>query len=229
MGITARQKQALRCIGEFQLREGFPPSVREMCAAMGISSPGSMHKHTKALEQRGYLRKLVGKKRAWSLTDKAWDLLGKPPSGAQFLETQAEKDSRASPHTTPLIGRIAAGTPILAEENREDELPVDPALFGSSDAFAIRVQGDSMKDAQIQDGDLAIIRPQKYAENGQITAVLVEGTESEATLKIWRRHGDTIELHPANDAYEPLVFRGPERGAVGIQGVLIGVIRLRPR
>ena len=192
-----------------------------MCIAMGISSPGSMHKHTRALEQKGYLRKLAGKKRALSLTDKAWDFLGEPSHNPMRSEREVRRGPSSFRRTMPLIGRIAAGTPILAQENREEELPVDPVLFGSEDAFAIRVQGDSMKDAQIQDGDLAIIRPQEYAENGQITAVIVEGIESEATLKIWRHGDDIIELYPANESYEPLVFRGPERAAVEIQGVFL--------
>ena len=204
MGITTRQKEILRFIENFQAREGFPPSVREICKAMGLSSAGSLIKHLRALELQGRLTSTPGKKRAWKL-------IGRP-----------------SHVSLPLVGRIAAGTPILAEENRENDLPVDPRLFGSEKVFALWVKGDSMIDAQIRDGDFAIIRPQHDAENGEIVAVLVEGVESEATLKILRRNNGGLELHPANDAYQPLVFNGADRAKVRILGKLVGIIRPRP-
>lgn len=197
----------------FQRGHGFPPSVREICAGLRLQSPGSMQRHLNALTHEGFIEKDPGKKRAWKLTDKAWEFVGHP---------------RAQSPAIPLVGRIAAGTPILAAENREDELPIDPKLFGSDDAFALRVQGDSMKDAHIRDGDLAVIRPQDDAENGRIVAVMVEGLEAEATLKILRRTDEGLELHAANDAYEPLVFTGTERSRVKVLGRLVGVIRTRP-
>lgn len=211
MAITARHKEILECVGKFQTREGFPPSVREICEALGLKSPGSMHKNLQALEADGFLEKPPGKKRALKLTGRAWNLIGGP----------------SSPHI-PLIGRIAAGTPILAHENREEDLPVNPTMFGSEEAFALRVRGDSMKDAQIRDGDLAVIRPQDDAENGQIVAVMVEGVEPEATLKILRRNNGGVELHAANEEYGPLIFKGEERSKVKILGKLIGVIRTKP-
>jgi len=175
---------------------------------MERSSAGSMHKHLQKLETEGYLERMPGKKRTWKLTPKAWDLVGRP-----------------LPPSIPLVGQIAAGTPILAEENREDDLPVDPALFGHGQAFALRVKGDSMIDAQIRDGDLAIIRPQDDAEDGQIVAVQVEEMEPEATLKVFRRGRETVELHPANPLYQPFVFKGKERSKIKILGRFIGLIR----
>ena len=204
MGLTARQKEILRFIENFQAREGFPPSIREMCKALGLVSAGSLIKHLRALESQGRLTGSPGKKRAWKLT------------------------YRSSHVAVPLIGQIAAGTPILAQENREDDLPVDPKLFGSEKAFALRVRGDSMIDAQIRDGDFAIIRPQNDAENGEIVAVLVEGMEAEATLKILRRGDDYLELHSANEGYRPLAFVGSNRAKVRILGKLAGIIRPRP-
>lgn len=204
MGITTRQEEILRFIENFQAREGFPPSIREMCKALGLVSAGSLIKHLRALESQGRLTGTPGKKRAWKLTDR-------------------------HPHVSvPLIGQIAAGTPILALENRENDLPVDPKLFGSEKAFALKVRGDSMIDAQIRDGDFAIIRPQHDAENGEIVAVLVEGMEAEATLKILHRTNHYLELHSANDAYRPLVFKGSDRGKVRVLGKLVGIIRPRP-
>jgi repressor LexA len=204
MSITERQQQILEYMKSYQIREGFPPTVREICKALGLVSPGSLIKHLQALEREGRLAKVLGKKRAWKLID------------------------RSSPFFIPLIGRIAAGTPILAEQNREDYLPVDPHLFGSHEAFALRVKGDSMIDAQIREGDLAIIRPQSDAESGEIVAAQVEGVEPEATLKILRRRNGDIELQPANPAYKTQLFRGEARAKVKILGKLIGVIRPKP-
>ncbi len=204
MAITTRQTEILHFIANFQAREGFPPSVREICKALGLVSPGSLLKHLRALELQGLLSGTPGRKRAWKLT-------GRPPQVS-----------------VPLIGRIAAGTPILAEENRETDLPVDPKLFGSEKVFALWVKGDSMIDAQIRDGDFAIIRPQNEAEEGEIVAVLVEGVEPEATLKALRRTNEGLELHSANDAYPPLIFKGSDQAKVRILGKLVGIIRPRP-
>jgi len=201
MGITDRQKEILDFIGAFQAREGFPPSIREICRALGLASPGSLIRHLRVLETKGLLSSIPGKKRAWKLTH------------------------QRSPFSVPLIGQIAAGTPILAEENREDDLPVDPKLFGSDEAFALRVRGDSMIGAQIRDGDLAVIRPQEDAGNGEIVAVIVEGLEPEATLKVLRRGKQNLELHAANPAYVPLVFKGRDMAKVKILGKLVGIIR----
>lgn len=205
MGITTRKKEIIDYITAFQYREGFPPSLREICKALGLQSPGSLIKHMRSLELEGYIKRIPGKKRAWKVSG-FW-----------------------SPIRIPLIGQIAAGTPILAEENREDDLPVDPRFFGSHDAFALRVRGDSMMEAQIRDGDLAIIRPQDDAENGCIVAVLVEDLETEATLKIFQRKNENLELHSANSSYAPLVFKGNDRHRVRVLGKLIGVIRSKPQ
>ncbi len=204
MSLTKRQQEVLSFIEKFHAAEEHPPTVREICEGLGVTSPGSLIKHLQALERKGHLTHFPGKNRAWKLT------------------------RRRSPVSVPLIGQIAAGTPILAAENREDDIPVDPKLFGSDEAFALRVRGDSMIGAQIRDGDLAIIRPQVQAENGEIVAVLVEGMESVATLKVFRRRNGDVELLPANPAYEPLIFSGDGRSKVKILGKLIGVIRAKP-
>lgn len=199
--MTDRQEQLLRFIAEFKRRRLSSPSLEEMCKALGVTSRGSLLKHVRALEKEGYLTLTSGKKRDWNLTPKAWNLFGRV----------------ASP-SIPLVGHIAAGTPILAEENREGELPVDPALFGSSEAFALRVRGDSMIEAHIRDGDLAIIRPQRDAQNGEIVAVEVDGLEAEATLKVLRAVRGRVELHPANSSYKPLIYEGDECSRVRVSG-----------
>ena len=188
---------------KYHARQGFYPTVREICAALGLASPGSLQKHLRALEEEGRLTRTPGKKRTW-------------------------KPTRNTPlRGIPLLGRIAAGTPLLAEENRDAELPVDPSVFGCDSTFALTVRGDSMIGVHIQDGDLAIIRPQEEVEEGQVAAVLVEGTEPEATLKIVRRRRDRVELHPANPEYSPLVFTGVDQARIRILGRLVGVIRTR--
>lgn len=185
----------------FQQEEGYPPTVREICKRIGLASAGSLLKHMRSLEEAGFIEHSPGKKRAWKLKD------------------------QPSPLWIPVLGRIAAGAPILAEENKEFELSIDPGLFGSREAFALKVKGDSMIDAQIRENDLAIIRPQNDVENGQVAAAMVEGLESEATLKIIKKTKDTIELRPANPDYESLIFRGKERSKVKILGKMVGLIR----
>ncbi len=201
MSITTRQKQLIDFIERCQRKEGVSPSIRDMCAALGLASPGSLLRHLQILESKGHVTRLPGKKRTWRLTNRTRDI------------------------SIPLIGRIAAGEPILAEETVEDNLPFDPRFFGAEDAFALLVKGDSMTGEQIRDGDLAIIRQQSDAEDGEIVVCLVEGLESEATLKILRRNNGNIELRPANPTYEPLIFEGKDRAKVRILGKLIGVIR----
>jgi repressor LexA len=204
MSTTPRQQEILDFMRAYQEVNGFPPALREICSELGLTSPGSLIKHIRALELQGHLSRVPGKKRAWKLS--RLSLRG----------------------SIPLIGQIAAGTPILAEENREDELPVDPKFFGYEQAFALRVRGDSMINAQIRDGDLAILRPVQEAENGEIVAVQVEGLVQEATLKIFRRRNRDVALHPANPAYEPLIFSGDDLARIKILGKLIGIIRARP-
>jgi repressor LexA len=201
MEITERQKEILTFIQVFHSQEGGPPSLREMCRGLGLASSGSLLVTLRTLETKGYLVRNPGKNRRWQLANRQ-------PSAC-----------------IPLIGQIAAGEPILADQNKETDLPIDPKLFGTQDVFALRVRGDSMRDAHVLNGDLAVIRPQSTAENGEIVAVLVEGLEAEATLKIFRRNNGDIELHPANSMYQVLCFNGKERGKVQILGKLVGIIR----
>ncbi len=201
---TTRRKQILDFMERYQSEKGFPPSVRDMCAALGLASHGSLLRHLQVLEAEGYLTRMPGMKRTWRLTN------------------------RNPMNSIPVLGRIAAGQPILAEQNVEDNLPFDPKFFGSENAFALLVKGDSMTGEQIRDGDLAIVRQQPDAEDGEIVAVLVEGLETEATLKILRRNDASIELHSANPAYQPLIFKGKDRARVRILGKLIGVVRRKP-
>ena len=199
--LAPRQSGVLNYIREYQGEFGISPSVREICKRFKLKSPGGIHRILHVLIDNGYLLSTPGKKTAWRFPDGAI----KP--------------------SIPLVGKIAAGTPIAAIEHHDDELPFDPSFFGSGSCFALRIQGDSMIQAHIVDGDIAIIRQQSKANNKQIVAAMVEGLLPEATLKIFYRKKGQIELVAANESFPPLAFKGKEQKIVQILGVLVGVIR----
>jgi repressor LexA len=205
MKPTESQQRVLDYIKRHLEERGQSPSVLEICAGLGLKSHGSLIKHLRALESLGLLEHTPGRTRSWMPV--GWS----PGAGA-----------RAG---IPLLGRIAAGTPILAQEDREEELPMDPAMFGSRDCLALRVRGDSMIGAGILNGDIAVIEPGEGAEPGSIVAVLVGGLEAEATLKRYRDDGRIIRLEAANPEIPDLVFKGEDRERVRVVGRLKGVIR----
>ena len=210
--LSTRQREVLDFIRETVADRQYPPSVREIGDALGLSSPSTVHAHLSALVKYGYLRRDPSKPRAIEVVDDS-------PSVTALPERDAVRD-------VPLVGQIAAGTPILAEEQVEDVFPLPQALVGNGPVFMLRVKGDSMIEAQIRDGDLAVIRPQAEAKNGDIAAVLIEGIEPEASLKTIRRGPGRLELLPANADYEPLVFEGRDIERVRILGRLVGLIRV---
>jgi len=205
MDITRRQAEVLQYVRSHQEKFGITPTVREICDHFGLTGPAGIHRILHVLVEKGCLSSSAGKKRSWRI-----------PGGF-------------TGKSIPLIGRIAAGRPILAIENREEELPVDPSIFGADNCFALQVQGDSMIDVHIKDGDLAIIRPQNQADSGEIVAVIIEDIEHEATLKILRRNQYKTELLSANRAYPPIVFSGRQRSRIRIIGKFVGVIRREPK
>ena len=199
--LTPRQKSVLDFIIAFQQEHRMAPTVREICAHLGLSGPAGIHRILGVLKDQGYIISEPGKKRSWRVS--------KENTGKGI----------------PLVGTIAAGVPLEAIENFEEELAVSPRMFGCDNCFGLRVSGDSMIEAHILDGDLAIIRPQQRVENGEIAAVTVEGTLPEATLKIVRRDRSSLSLVPANSAHSPLVFKGPQRKQVAVIGKLVGIVR----
>ncbi|MFH1147659.1 MAG: transcriptional repressor LexA [Pseudomonadota bacterium] len=200
MELTARQKGVLEFIRDHHERFGIPPSVREICANLGLRGPAGIHRILNVLIAKGYLTAIAGKKRSWCLTNTA-----KP--------------------RIPVLGRIAAGTPIEAIADNGEDLPLDPEIFGCDECFVLRVQGDSMVDAHIIDGDFAVIRPQDIARSGEVVAVMVECLLPEATLKTLRRKRNVTELHAENSAYPPLVFKGREQKRIRIIGKFVGLVR----
>lgn len=186
--ITPRQREILGFIEAQVLDRGYPPSVREIGEAVGLTSPSTVHSHLNTLERLGYLRRDPTKPRAIEVR---WD----PNSGAVM--------ERRPVRHVPLVGDVAAGTDVLAEENVEELLPVPLDFTGDGELFMLRVRGDSMIDAGILDGDFVIAVQQPTATNGDI--VVAGLPDGDATVKTFRSDGRTIELLPSNPRFEPIV------------------------
>jgi len=200
--LTPRQQSVMDFIRLHQRDEGMAPTVREICTCLGLKGPAGVHRILNVLIDKGYLLTTPGKKRSWRPAN---EIAGS---------------------TIPLLGSIAAGLPLEATENKEEDLPLDPRMFcRDENCFALRVQGDSMIGAHIMEGELAIIRSSAAARDGEIVAALIEDILPEATLKILRKKPNRTELEAANPAYPPLVFAGEEQERIHILGTLVGVIR----
>lgn len=203
--ITARQQQVLEFI-ESQMRErGFPPSVREIGSAIGLTSPSTVHSHLNTLQRLGYLRRDPTKPRAIEVR---WD----PNSGAVM--------ERRPVRHVPLVGDVAAGTDVLAEENVEEILPVPADFTGEGELFMLRVRGDSMIEAGILDGDFVIAVQQPVASENDIVVAGIPG--GEATVKRFSRQPGKITLVPANSSMEPMEFADED---VTIYGRVVTVMR----
>jgi repressor LexA len=204
--LTARQQEIWQYLAEYVDEHGYPPTVREIGDAVGLASPSTVHAHLANLERAGFLRRDPTKPRAIELV------------GRRKAEAQAA--SRETPRL-PLVGQIAAGGPLLAEEAIEDEIAV-PEPLGRDADFLLRVKGDSMIEAGILDGDIVVVQRQQDASNGEIVVALVGDDDSadEATVKTFHREAGRIRLQPENSALEPLY---PEN--VQILGKVTGVFR----
>jgi repressor LexA len=206
-GLTDRQRQILEFIAEAVAERGYPPSVREVCDALGLASSSTVHSHFQALQKKGYIRIDPTKPRAI-------EILFDPETGLAAERRPAK--------SVPLLGRIAAGAPILAEENVEEIYPMPSDLVGDGNVFMLEVHGESMIDAGIMDGDFVIIRQQPTAHSGEIVAALIPGEfEAEATVKTIRHKGSAIMLEPANPTMEP--FQAP--ADTEILGKVVAVLR----
>jgi repressor LexA len=213
--LTDRQRQVLDYIGRSIERRGYPPTLREIGEHMGIRSTNGVNDHLKALEKKGYLAREDLKSRALRPLD---GLSGSP------MALQAGKDQFVD---VPLLGRVAAGTPILAVEQAEDTVRVDRFFLGRAgesgrEVFALRVKGDSMIEAGIFDGDFLFVRKQADAKRGDIVVAMIDG---EATVKYYQPEGDAIVFKPANRAMAPIVVRRRDFKSVNLLGVVIGVYR----
>ncbi|HEU5112461.1 MAG TPA: transcriptional repressor LexA [Acidimicrobiia bacterium] len=202
--LTERQQQVLEYIRQTVAERGYPPSVREIGEAVGLSSPSTVHSHLSALVSAGAIKRDPTKPRAIMIV------------AEEAVTTQAQDDRVRD---IPLLGRIAAGTPILAAEHVEEVLPLPVDLVGNDPVFLLEVKGDSMIGAGILDGDLVAVRSQKDARDGDIVAALIDGDE--ATVKRLRRHEGNVILEPANPAYEPMVYSD----GVELVGKVVSVLR----
>jgi repressor LexA len=192
--LTDRQQQVLRFISDFTRRTGYPPTVREIAAELQLSSPSTVHVHLANLERLGLIRRDPSKPRALELVD-----------------------APRPPRPLPLVGQVAAGVPLLAEQNIEEYVEVPTFLRRADDDFLLRVEGDSMIEAGIHNDDLIVVHPQPSADNGDIVVALVG---DEATTKRFFREGGRIRLQPENDLYEPIVL-----DSVDLVGRVVGVLR----
>ncbi|MGG7644557.1 transcriptional repressor LexA [Rhodovulum sp. YNF3179] len=227
--LTKKQRELLEFIHKRLQKDGVPPSFDEMKEALDLRSKSGIHRLITALEERGFINRLAHRARAIEIV-KLPDAMEPQGFAPRVIEGDGGVANRPEAAMTvdpvhaldlPVMGRIAAGTPIEAISHASHHVAVPGAMLGSSGHhYALEVKGDSMIEAGINDGDIVVIREQDSAENGEIVVALVEGEE--ATLKRLRRKGDMIALEAENPAYETRVYRADQ---VAVQGRLVGLIR----
>jgi repressor LexA len=201
--LSPRQREVLAFIQRFTQAHGMPPTRGDIAEGLGLKNRQGIDQHLKALAAKGAIELLPGISRGIRLRE------------------PAKTTSRSAERGLPLLGRIAAGSPILAEENIDEHVNVDPGLFRPHADFLLRVRGDSMKDADILDRDLLAVHRTSQVRNGQI---VVARLGNEATVKYYRRQGDLVRLLPANPAYKPIEIDLGQR-ELTIEGLAVGVIR----
>lgn len=199
--ITKRQQQAFEFICAFTAEHGYPPSVREIGSAIGLSSPSTVHSHLHKLEEAGYIKRDPNKPRAIEICEDAKTRAKQSPK-----LVEVKQDVNTNTVTLPLVGRVAAGLPILAEQNVEEVMTLPTNVVGDSSSFILRVRGESMINAGIFDGDYIVVREQHVAHNGEIVVALIEDS---ATVKTFYREKDRIRLQPENDTMEPIYAINP--------------------
>ena len=200
LNLTKRQQEIFEYIKRYSARHGYPPSVRDIGKAIGLTSSSTVHAHLANLEKLGLLRRDPSKPRA-----------------IELLVDRAKRAARPALGQLPLVGQVAAGQPVLAEENIEDYVSIPEIAGGEEGEYVLRVSGDSMKDAGIFEGDYVVVRPQQTAQDGEIVVALVG---EEATVKRLYREADHVRLQPENEAMEPIRIR-----EVTVLGRVVGVCR----
>jgi repressor LexA len=198
--LTEKQARVFKFIRKYKEESGYPPTVREITENLGLSGPNSAKKFLDILERKGWIKKTAKSSRAIEILSEAKKVL---------------------PYMVPVVGNIQAGAPILAIENIEENIAIDPSLAGDKDTFFLKVQGNSMIDAHIMDGDLAMVRPQSTVEQGEIAAVLIG---EEATIKYFFKENEFIRIQPANPRMEPILIQ-EDKEQVKIIGKITGIVR----
>ena len=206
--ITKRQMQIYEYIKDYQKENGYPPCVREMAGAVGLSSPSTVHAHLSALEDHGLIKRDASKPRAL-------EVFNEDGSSAKLASVESAPDRGTI--ALPLIGRVAAGLPILAEQNVEDTFTLPVEIATDSSSFILEVHGNSMINAGIFNGDFIIVREQRSAMNGEIVVAMIDG---EATVKTFYKERGRVRLQPENDAMEPIYAENPQ-----ILGKVVALLR----
>lgn len=210
LNLTKRQQEIFDFIKRYSGEHGYPPTVRDIGKAVGLASSSTVHAHLSNLEKIGLLRRDPAKPRAIELLDKA---VGNAVENVRSI---------VRPGGLPLVGHVAAGQPVLAEENIEEYIPVPQVAGGEDGEYLLRVRGDSMVDAGIHDGDILFVRRQETANRGEIVVALVG---DEATVKRFFQERDHIRLQPENKRLGPIYVRRGEMGGFRILGVVVGLFR----
>ncbi len=213
--LTPRQEAILAFVEREVASKGYPPSVREIGEAVGLSSSSTVHSHLRTLEKKGYIRRDPSKPRALEILDLASSF----PRNGMIKATAVSSSSTDSRHinAVPILGRVAAGLPILAEGNLEDTIPLPTQFVGDGELFMLEVQGDSMIGAGILSGDYVVVQSQETARNGEIIVAMIE---DEATVKRFEKASDHVKLISENPDFEPIITRD-----VSIVGKVTAVFR----
>ena len=198
LNLTKRQQEIFEYIKKYSARYGYPPTVRDIGKAIGLASSSTVHAHLSNLEKVGLLRR--------------------DPTKPRAIELLVDKAKRAASGGIPVVGRVAAGQPVLADENIEDYVQIPPLAGGDEGEYLLQVTGDSMINAGIHDGDHVVVRAQDTASDGEIVVALVG--DSEATVKRFFKEADHVRLQPENDALEPITSSD-----VTVLGKVVGVLR----
>jgi len=217
--LTVREKQILDYMRGVINKKGYPPTVREVCASLNIKSTSTVHKALTALEHQGYIRKDPSKRRAIEVLQNENE---EAPArkNTNSIGISYDNAQRSDIVDLPVVGRIAAGTPILAEENIEDSFPVPARYVSKGTNFMLTVRGESMIEAGIFDGDYILVHEQNTADNGDIVVAMIDGFESEATVKTFYKEAGRIRLQPQNSTMSPIFVKD-----VKILGLVKGVFR----
>lgn len=204
-GLSKRQSDIYKFICAYTEEHGYPPSVREIGKAVGLASPSTVHMHLNALQEKGYIKRDSKKPRTIEVMNEGTGANQAEVSGHDRV-VNVEQDLDDGSITLPLVGRVAAGTPILAEQNVEERMKLPTSIVGDASSFVLRVHGQSMINAGILDGDFIVVKEQHDAHDGEIVVALIDDS---ATVKTFYRERDRIRLQPENDAMDPIYVTNP--------------------